>query len=365
MRGEVDEPVSSGFKIGLIVVAVLVVVSLAILLGTGEEGSEDTPAPSSQTATSVVEPLNPVGTTSDLTSSGTTPDAPISTVNSAPPAPTSAAGTAQMIVRDQADKGAADLDLRQVLVTLDSGTVEAQFVLRGAPTDNVTYSVFLSDDADHVYQLAWKRAAGDESAFLFDFGSNEQTRAADTQLGGRSVALIALVPDLDPASLRFYASAEGTNGRDRHSDYIPNQSGDATTPKTLQFVPTSARIGVSVQPRAGGTHTVVVVSFKPTIAAGVVGDTRYAYRARVRSAPADACVQDLDIGFGDKVRAGSTASARFDPGKSPGRHWCKGTFHGTIAFTGGFACPDHGTCHPPAESHSHWQVVGRFSFKIR
>lgn len=143
----------------------------------------------------------------------------------------------QMRVRDQADKGAADLDLRQVLVTLDSGTVEAQFVVRGARTDNLIFSVFLYDDANHAYQLAWKRAAGVESAFLFDFGANEQTRAADTQIGGHSVALIALVPDLDLGSLRFYASAEGTNSRDPHTDYIPNQPRDASTTKTLKFTP--------------------------------------------------------------------------------------------------------------------------------
>jgi hypothetical protein len=142
-----------------------------------------------------------------------------------------------MQVPDRKDAGAADLDIRQLLLALDSGTVEARFALRSGPTDNVIYSVFFSDASGHSYQLAWKRAAGEVTAFLFDFGSGQQINAADTQVAGRGVALIAPVPELDGATLRFYATAETTNGRPHGIDYIPDQLDTATAPRTLRFKP--------------------------------------------------------------------------------------------------------------------------------
>ena len=150
---------------------------------------------------------------------------------------TSTAAPQTMQLRDKADAGPADLDIRQLVLTLDSGTVEAQFVLRHPPTDNVIYSVFLSDSRDHSYQLAWKRAAGEVTAFLFDLGSAEQINASDTQVAGRSVALIARVPTLDDATLRFYATAETTSDRPHGIDYVPDQPDTGTAITTLRFRP--------------------------------------------------------------------------------------------------------------------------------
>jgi hypothetical protein len=129
-----------------------------------------------------------------------------------------------MTVQDRAgDTRAPDLDIRRASLVLDGGTLAVKMTMAAAVRNNSIYSGMFTCGS-HLTQLGVKRAAGVTSIFLFDWDSPRQIKVPGF-ISGPIVAVSGPAKKMGCATgpIRFMLTAEGTNGRPRMRDSVPQR----------------------------------------------------------------------------------------------------------------------------------------------
>jgi hypothetical protein len=129
-----------------------------------------------------------------------------------------------MTVQDRAgDTRARDLDIRQASLVLDGGTLAVKMTMAAAVRNNSIYSGMFACGS-RLTQLGVKRAAGVTTIFLFDWNSPRQIKVPGF-ISGPTVGVSAPARKMGCAKglIRFGLTAEGTNGRPRMTDSVPQR----------------------------------------------------------------------------------------------------------------------------------------------
>jgi hypothetical protein len=119
-----------------------------------------------------------------------------------------------------------------------------------------------------------------------------------------------------------------------------------------------AMLHVSVTPRTGSTHTRFAISFRAAATTGTSGGVRHAYSVTARGPKGGGC-QWIATTDAPPSKAGTHVRVVLSPGGS--RHWCTGTFSGTVWDIITVACPGVNGC-PAALAPS--SMIGKFTFRV-
>jgi hypothetical protein len=138
-----------------------------------------------------------------------------------------ASSGAKVVADARGDTRSPDLDIVTAAVSSQGAAFGIQLRLAGEMRDDVIYSGMI-DCSGKRWQLAARRVLGDNSFFLFSRDASLQFPASGS-ISGRTVTLLASARKMGCTAgiVRFVITAEGTNGRARARDRVP-QRGTAT-----------------------------------------------------------------------------------------------------------------------------------------
>lgn len=134
------------------------------------------------------------------------------------------------------DVVASDVDIVRVRLHRAGGRIDLRITLAANVRGDAIYGAYLNC-GQSSWQIAYKRAAGADAVFQYDWGGDTGQKPAGGAIRGREVAIVVTASAVGCATgpFRFQAFAETTNGRARITDDVPEPGPRPLNPRSLRY----------------------------------------------------------------------------------------------------------------------------------